>query len=303
MLASCSVGYYSDTRVITTANISLQPAWGPAGYDCAHYYYFPDFNFYYDVNNALFYYLSGNRWLSARQLPYALGYPRDLYKFYKVVLNIHNPWKYNRTHRREYKHFCGMHNQPVLRDNRPQSRPPQPSHMQRPQDRPNNGYKPSPGNRQPQARPPQNDNRQPQARPPQNNNRQPQAKPPQGNRENDNLRQPQNNRGNGYNSGSDYRNTVRDSRNNNTSRNNVAPQQGNSQRGNTNVQKPQSSKPKQGSQPTSGNRNNSSSVKGSRGNSKPAQATQTKSSGTSRSTTNNNSNSSSSSRSTGSRGR
>ena len=149
MLSSCSVGYYagSNVGVITTANLSLQPAWGPAGYDCAHYYYFPDFNFYYDVNNALFYYLSGSRWVSARQLPYALGYPRDLYKLYKVVLNIRDPWNHNRVHRREYKHFCGVHTQPVLRDKHPQSRPPQ---MQRPQNKPqqpqrpqNNGYAPN----------------------------------------------------------------------------------------------------------------------------------------------------------------
>ena len=149
MLSSCSVGYYagSNVGVITTANLSLQPAWGPAGYDCAHYYYFPDFNFYYDVNNALFYYLSGSRWISARQLPYALGYPRDLYKLYKVVLNIRDPWNHNRVHRREYKHFCGVHTQPVLRDKHPQSRPPQ---MQRPQNKPqqpqrpqNNGYAPN----------------------------------------------------------------------------------------------------------------------------------------------------------------
>ena len=153
MLSSCSVGYYagSNVGVITTANLSLQPAWGPAGYDCAHYYYFPDFNFYYDVNNALFYYLSGSRWVSARQLPYALGYPRDLYKFYKVVLNVRNPWNHNRVHRREYKHFCGVHTQPVLRDKRPQERPPQmqrpqynnnrqPQQPQRPQ---NNGYAPN----------------------------------------------------------------------------------------------------------------------------------------------------------------
>lgn len=285
MLASCSVGYYSDTRVITTANISLQPAWGPAGYDCAHYYYFPDYNFYYDVDNALFYYLSGSRWVSARQLPYALGYPRDLYKFYKVVLNIHNPWNYNRTHRREYKHFCGMHNQPVLRDTRP-NRPPQNGYRPQQSNRPpQNGYKPQQSNR-----PTQNGYKPQQGNhPPQNG-----YKPQQGNR-------PTQARPQGNNYGYDNRNTVRDSRNNNTSRNNVAPQQGNPQRGNANVQKPQSSKPKQGS--TSGSRNNNSSVNGSRS-SKPSQATQTKSSGTSRSTTSNKSNSSSnSSRSTGSRGR
>ena len=117
MLTSCSIGYYdSGVLLATTANISVQPAWGPAGYDCAHYYYFPDYNFYYDVNRALFYYHHGNRWLSARQLPYHLGYPRDLYKFYKVVLNIRDPWNYNRQHRTRYKMYKGVRTQPTIVD-------------------------------------------------------------------------------------------------------------------------------------------------------------------------------------------
>ena len=249
MLSSCSVGYYagSGVGVITTANLSLQPAWGPAGYDCAHYYYFPDYNFYYDVDNALFYYLSGRRWISARQLPYALGYPRDLYKLYKVVLNIRDPWNHNRVHRREYKHFCGVHTQPVLRDRHPQSRPPQ-------------GHRPQ-----------------------YNNNRQPQR--------------PQNN---GY-APNDNRNTIRNSRNNNTSRNNVAPQSTPS-RNNSGAQKPQNTKPKQNPQTTSGSRSNKAPVNGSRGNVKPSQPKQSQSSSTSRSSSNNSS-SSGGSRSTGSRGR
>ena len=269
MLSSCSVGYYANNGmgVITTANLSLQPAWGPAGYDCAHYYYFPDYNFYYDVDNALFYYLSGSRWISTQRLPYTLGYPKDLYMLYKVVLNIRDPWNHNRVHRREYKHFRGIHTQPVLRD-RPHNRPPQ---MQRPQNRPsNNSYRPQP-----------------------NNNRQPQAQPQRP--QNGNMR-PQNN---GY--VPDNRNTIRNSRNNNTSRNNVAPQSTPS-RNNTGVQKPQNTKPKQSPQATSGSRNNQSSASGSRGNVKQSQPKQSQSSGTTRSS-NDKSSSSSGSRSTGSRGR
>lgn len=316
MLASCSVGYYStDTVVIKTANISLQPAWGPAGYDCAHYYYFPDYNFYYDVNHAVFYYLSGSRWVSVKQLPYSLGYPRDLYPLYKVVLNIHEPWKYNRHHKKDYKHFCGMKNQPVLRNNRPQSRPPQGPQQVKPrpqsphQPRPNNGY---------------NDNRQPQAKPPQNNGNMQRpgnstGQKPQNNGtalkpNNGNMQKPQ-----GGGSGADYRETVRNSRNNNTSNNNIAPQQGSSSRNNS-AQPSQGSKPKQSVQSPSGSRNSGGSVSGSRSNAKPSQATQTKSSGSrnnskpgqatqskssssTRSTKDSKSNSSSGSRSTGSRGR
>lgn len=266
MLASCSVGYYSNNGMglSTVANISVQPDWGPAGYDCANFYYFPEHNFYYDINRALFYYYHNKRWLSAKHLPYGLGYPRDLYRLYKVVLNnISKPWKYNRRHIMEYKHYGKIHNQPVLHPHKaPQY------NGNRPNRPPQNGYGPSYNN----------------------NNRPPQMKPQQGN-------------GSRYenNYGSD-RNTIRNSRNNNTSRNNVTPQRGNGANNNGKVQqpKPQPKPQGQGARPTvkSSNKSQSSpSVKGSRSNSS--------SSSKSKSSTRSNSSSSSSSngRSTGSRGR
>lgn len=256
MLTSCSIGYYdSGVLLATTANISVQPAWGPAGYDCAHYYYFPDYNFYYDVNRALFYYHHGNRWLSARQLPYHLGYPRDLYRFYKVVLNIRDPWNYNRRHISEYRHFKGMHNQPVLRDRYP------------------NRY-------------PHNNHRPPQVSPQPKPQVKPQARP-QGS-------------GNRYN-GQSSPNTIRNSRNNNTSRNNVATQPSSTGRGNSKLQQSQQrpSAQGQGSRSNVGTqkRTNTSSVNTSRSNS----STTSKSSESK--TTTNRTNSTSGSRSTGSRGR
>lgn len=117
-LSSCSVMMQGSREGITVGaavNISAQPPWGPAGYACAPYYYFPDFNIYYDVNRALFYYYSYGRWVSAHKLPVGVG-PRDLYKFYKVVLDVRDPWLYNRTHRSKYKKYRGIHTQPVLRD-------------------------------------------------------------------------------------------------------------------------------------------------------------------------------------------
>ena len=116
--ASCSVMLQGSREGITVGgavNISAQPPWGPAGYACAPYYYFPDFNIYYDVNRALFYYLDHGRWRSAHRLPPYAG-PRDLYKFYKVVLDVRDPWLYSRSHRIKYKKYRGIHTQPVLRD-------------------------------------------------------------------------------------------------------------------------------------------------------------------------------------------
>lgn len=117
-LTSCSVmmqGSRDGVSVGAAVNISAQPPWGPAGYACAPYYYFPDFNIYYDVNRALFYYHSYGRWVSAHKLPPDVG-PHDFYKFYKVVLDVRDPWLYNRAHRSKYRKYRGIHTQPVLRD-------------------------------------------------------------------------------------------------------------------------------------------------------------------------------------------
>ncbi len=117
-LSSCSVmmqGSHDGITVGAAVNISAQPPWGPAGYAFAPYYYFPDFNIYYDVNRALFYYYNHGRWVSAHKLPPHAG-PRDLYKFYKVVLDVRDPWLYNRAHRSKYRKYRGIHTQPVLRD-------------------------------------------------------------------------------------------------------------------------------------------------------------------------------------------
>jgi hypothetical protein len=127
-LSSCATGYYSATYVNdvvsypahTTGmvNISIQPSWGPAGYNYAMYYYFPEFNFYYDVDRALFYYLSSGRWVSAKVLPKGRLFPTDLHRYYKVVINERNPWNYNRQHKSKYKHYKGIYTQRNLRDER-----------------------------------------------------------------------------------------------------------------------------------------------------------------------------------------
>lgn len=125
-LSSCGVGYYSSNfidPIVTTPipvsgsiNISIQPSWGPAGYNYAMYYYFPDFNFYYDVERALFHYLNYGRWVSAKMLPRGRHFPTDLHRYYKVVINNHNPWNYNRQHKNQYKRYKGIYNQRTLRD-------------------------------------------------------------------------------------------------------------------------------------------------------------------------------------------
>ncbi|MCD8044330.1 MAG: hypothetical protein LUH10_14865 [Tannerellaceae bacterium] len=104
-----------NVNININLNIDRQPAWGPIGYKYVDYYYFPDINIYYDVNNGLFYYSSRGKWIADRYLP--AKYRRyDLYVMYKVVLNERQPWVYNKVHRRQYAHFKGDRTQVVIRN-------------------------------------------------------------------------------------------------------------------------------------------------------------------------------------------
>ncbi|MBR4854965.1 MAG: hypothetical protein IKU88_09595 [Alistipes sp.] len=200
ILSSCSVGLYTDTphvKTTTIVNLSMQPTWGPAGYNYAPYYYFPEFDFYYDVNKAIFYYLNRGRWIAAKHLP--PHFPKDLHRYYKVVLTQRNPWLYNSSHRSMYKKYKGVYNQPVIG---------------------NKHHPQGPGAPGPQ-RPPQN-NRYDHNKAPQNN----------GHNGGGSYYGSRNNQSG--NDNYDNRNTVRDSRNNNTNRGTAynnganAPQRGNS---------------------------------------------------------------------------
>jgi len=85
-------------------NIGTPPAWGPAGYNSVHYYYLPDIESYYDVNNSMFIYYQGNRWIHSRTLPYRYR-NYDLYGGYKVVMNDYRgnrPYDHFREYRVKY---------------------------------------------------------------------------------------------------------------------------------------------------------------------------------------------------------
>lgn len=102
-----SVGIYNQIQaqnVTVNVNVNSQPSWGPSGYDYAGYYYFPDLNIYFDVNNSLFYYLSGSNWISNQYLPDKYR-QYDLYSLYKVVINDSKPWSNNKTHKKSYSGY------------------------------------------------------------------------------------------------------------------------------------------------------------------------------------------------------
>ncbi len=105
-------------------NISIQPSWGPSGYDYAEYYYIPELNIYYDVSAALFYYLSGSNWKGVKELP--RKYKKyDLNTMYKVVMNnTPNPWLKNSEHKTKYKSFSNVHTQKPISQATPSAKKP-----------------------------------------------------------------------------------------------------------------------------------------------------------------------------------
>src|ERR1700722_6307721 len=75
-----------STPASAQINVSIQPTWGPVGYNYVNYYYMPDIEAYYSVPLRRFTYYEGGRWVTSPFLP-----PRfsdfDFYHSYKVVLN------------------------------------------------------------------------------------------------------------------------------------------------------------------------------------------------------------------------
>lgn len=93
-----------QAQVSVNVNIGSPPAWGPAGYSAAEYYYLPDVQAYYDVRQSQFIYLGGGQWVRSRNLP-AQYRSYDLYNGYKVVLNDYHgsrPYTYFKNHKVKY---------------------------------------------------------------------------------------------------------------------------------------------------------------------------------------------------------
>ena len=99
------------------ANTTIQPAWGPAGYDFVDYYYFPDIDVYYNVPNQKFVFEQRGVWQSKSSLPvrYAGFY---LYRAYNVVINNVEPCLELEENRIKYVSIKGMHNKVAIRDSR-----------------------------------------------------------------------------------------------------------------------------------------------------------------------------------------
>src|SRR5690349_14245458 len=96
-------------------NISDQPMWGPTGYDRVDFYYIPDIDAYYSVDDREYIYKVGSDWRHTESLPPSYGYYNP-YNSYKVVLNEPYPYDHNAEDRDRYGSFRGRRGQPMIRD-------------------------------------------------------------------------------------------------------------------------------------------------------------------------------------------
>lgn len=94
----------AHAQVAVSVNIGAAPAWAPAGYAPADYYYLPEINAYYDAPRVQFIYVSGGRWVRAARLPVAYRH-YDLHRAPKVVIHDYHgmaPYKYCHDHKARY---------------------------------------------------------------------------------------------------------------------------------------------------------------------------------------------------------
>lgn len=94
IMLGCCVSASTMAQVSVGVNINI-PFWAPTydNVDQVQYYYLPDIEVFYDVQNQEFVYLEDGNWMFAHQLPpsYA-GF--DFNNAFVVVLNsrVHQPW-------------------------------------------------------------------------------------------------------------------------------------------------------------------------------------------------------------------
>lgn len=117
MFMGMAIAPKAEARINIQINIGSQPAWGPTGYDYAQFYYFPDYNFYYDISRGQYVVLNRNAWVYTTSVPAA--YRFNPYNAYKVVLNQNAPYRQNSVHVRNYAQYKGMGGrQGMIRDSR-----------------------------------------------------------------------------------------------------------------------------------------------------------------------------------------
>lgn len=94
---------YSEAQVSVNVNIGKRPVWGPV-VTTEEYYYLPDINSYYDIQQSQFIYINNGVWIRNSSLPVRYK-AYDLKTGYVVVLNDYHgrsPYKNFKNHNVKY---------------------------------------------------------------------------------------------------------------------------------------------------------------------------------------------------------
>jgi len=110
LLLGTDVNAQEQKRIV--GNIASQPLWGPTGYNTVAYYFIPDIQAYYSVDEKKFIYLENGKWIFSEVLPAAYR-DYNLYTGYKVVINRPQPYLNFRAHVARYGHFSGQKNKQI----------------------------------------------------------------------------------------------------------------------------------------------------------------------------------------------
>ena len=91
-------------QVSVNVSIGVPPPWGPVGYTEVRYYYLPDVEAYYDIQNSKFICFVQGAWVHRSHLPSPYR-NYDLYNGYKVVMSDYHgnaPYTYYNEQKIKY---------------------------------------------------------------------------------------------------------------------------------------------------------------------------------------------------------
>lgn len=101
-----NIGFTADGYAQGRSKQGGPPPWAPAhGYRAkTRHIYFPQHNFYFDMQRGIYIYLSGGSWITAVKLPSLFGRV-DLTRATQIELDFSddNPHRYNKDHQAKFK--------------------------------------------------------------------------------------------------------------------------------------------------------------------------------------------------------
>lgn len=96
-----------NTPFMTTIGVQFtNPSWAPPYYNGVRYYYLPDIETYYDLQDRNFVYLDNGQWRYSPSLPSVYG-SYDLFNGFVIALNItlYQPWMHHQYYVSHYPRY------------------------------------------------------------------------------------------------------------------------------------------------------------------------------------------------------